>query len=243
MLASVAGIVGNPGQAAYAASNTFLDSFAAYRNQLGLPASTIDVGVVEGIGWIAENMAQNPDFVAAAQDTLSEVELLAVIKAAITNPVPGHSFQHTVTGLKLHAGKKIPAWTTDVKLVHLLHSHDQASNAPAGDQSGANANTIKQLLRQADILDAAIGIICDALAQRLANLLMIAVEEVNTKKPVVAYGLDSLAAVELRNWITSGLEATVPLIELMNSPSIEHLAGKIARKSRLVDQGALGEGG
>lgn len=29
----------------------------------------------------------------------------------------------------------------------------------------------------------------------------------------------------------------MPLIELMNSPSIEHLAGRIAKKSRLVDKG------
>lgn len=66
---------------------------------------------------------------------------------------------------------------------------------------------------------------------------MISVEENDANKPVVAYGLDSLAAVELRNWIASGLEATVPLIELVNSPSIEHLAERIANKSRLVAKG------
>ena len=50
MLASGSGIVGNPGQAAYSASSTFLDSFTAYRNELGLPGSAIDVGIVEGVG-------------------------------------------------------------------------------------------------------------------------------------------------------------------------------------------------
>ena len=233
MLASVSGIIGNPGQAAYAASNTFLDSFAAYRNQLGLPASAINIGLVASVGYVAENMAQNPDMAAAAHDRLSEAELLAVIKAAITNPIPGCDFQNTVTGLKLHPGKTIPGWALDAKFVHVLHSY-QATTTPAVDQSG-NVNTTRQLVRQADSMDAAVQLICDAVSQRLSSLLMIAVEEVNTKKPVVAYGLDSLAAVELRNWITSGLEATVPLIELMNSPSIEHLAGKIASKSRLVN--------
>ena len=237
MLASVAGIVGNPGQAAYAASNTFLDSFAAYRNQLGLPASTIDIGLVAGVGYAAEHMAQNPDIATTAHDHLSEAELQAVIKAAITNPIPGCDFQHTVTGLKLLPGKQIPGWALDAKFVHVLHSY-QATTTPAVDQSG-NLNTTRQLVRQADSMDAAVQVICDAISQRLSSLLMIAVEDVDTKKPVVAYGLDSLAAVELRNWITSGLEATVPLIELMNSPSIEHLAGKIASKSRLVNPAFL----
>ena len=70
---------------------------------------------------------------------------------------------------------------------------------------------------------------------------MIAVEDLDVKKPVVAYGLDSLVAGELRNWITSDLNAIVPLMELMNSPSIESLAGKIATMSKLVDHSTSSE--
>ncbi|KAL8941461.1 MAG: hypothetical protein Q9211_001817 [Gyalolechia sp. 1 TL-2023] len=235
MLASVAGIVGNPGQSAYAASNTFLDSFAAYRNRLGLPASSIDIGIVESVGWAAENMAKTPNIADAAHDRLTEAELLALIKAAITNPIPGCSFQQTVTGLKLQPGKKIPGWAArDAKFAHLLHDH-QTITAPA-EQSGNNESTTRQLLQQAETLESAIGLVCEATRQRLSSLLMIPVEDVEIKKPVVAYGLDSLAAVEIRNWIASGLESTVPLIELMNSPSIENLAGKIANKSRLINK-------
>lgn len=68
---------------------------------------------------------------------------------------------------------------------------------------------------------------------------MISADDTEVSKPVVAYGLHSLAAVELRNWITSGLEASVPRIELMDSPSIEHLAGKIVGKSRIVERGLV----
>ncbi|KAL8657370.1 MAG: hypothetical protein Q9226_001979 [Calogaya cf. arnoldii] len=242
MLGSVSGIIGNPGQSAYAASNTFLDSFASYRNHIGLPASTIDIGVVESVGYAAENMERNRDIAAAAHDRLSEAELLAVIKAAITNPIPGCSFQQTVTGLKLQPGKKLPGWATGPKFAHVLHEY-QAEVAPAR-QSGKNAPTTRQLLKEAETLESAVRMVCEAIRQRLSSLLMISVDEIDAKKPVVAYGLDSLAAVELRNWITTGLEAKVPLIELMNSPSIEHLAGRIASKSSLVDRGlyAAGDG-
>src|SRR5437867_2365710 len=55
MLSSTSGLIGNASQAAYAASSTFLDSFALYRRAHGLAAATIDLGVITDIGYVAEN--------------------------------------------------------------------------------------------------------------------------------------------------------------------------------------------
>lgn len=46
ILGSCAGYAGTASQAAYAASNTFLDAFVSYRRDLGLPACVIDIGHV-----------------------------------------------------------------------------------------------------------------------------------------------------------------------------------------------------
>ncbi|KAL8707779.1 MAG: hypothetical protein Q9220_007231 [cf. Caloplaca sp. 1 TL-2023] len=233
LLASGAGLLGTPGQAAYAASNTFLDSFAAYRNHMGLPASAIDIGMVEGVGYVAENLERAPEIAVASHDRISETELLALVKAAMTNPLQDAHFQRTLTGFKLFSAETLPQWATEPKFAHLLHGV-QSRSAASDDK--VNVVAARPLLKQAETAEAARQVICDALSQRLSSLLLLALDEVDVTKPVVAYGLDSLAAVELRNWITSELEANVPLMELMSSPSIEHLSGKIASKSRLVDQ-------
>lgn len=49
---------------------------------------------------------------------------------------------------------------------------------------------------------------------------------------LAAYGVDSLVAVELRNWIVSQVGADISIFELMQSPSLGELAGKLAGMRR-----------
>ena len=86
-----------------------------------------------------------------------------------------------------------------------------------------------------------VGHVCESLRQSLTDLLMISGDDIDLNKPITVYGLDSLVAVELYNSISKNLEASVPMMELMNSLSMEHLAVAIAKKSKLVDQNILAE--
>jgi hypothetical protein len=52
VLSSVSGVLGNGGQSAYGAGNTFQDAFAHARRCAGLPALSIDLGPVEDTGAI-----------------------------------------------------------------------------------------------------------------------------------------------------------------------------------------------
>lgn len=55
MLSSIAGIASSRGQGNYAAGNTFQDAFAKYRAGQNFRATSIDLGTVVGVGYIAEN--------------------------------------------------------------------------------------------------------------------------------------------------------------------------------------------
>lgn len=96
ILASSVGLFGQPGQGAYAASNTFLDSFSAHRNNMELPTSVIDIGVVGGVGYVAER----PDTaVAMMADQLTEAEVISLVRAHITRP---EGFQSPRDGPNTH---------------------------------------------------------------------------------------------------------------------------------------------
>ena len=56
MFSSISGVLGNIGQAAYAAANSFLDQLCEYRrHQLGLPALSVNWGPISGAGVLQGN--------------------------------------------------------------------------------------------------------------------------------------------------------------------------------------------
>jgi hypothetical protein len=55
LLSSLSGIHGHIGQTNYAAGNVFLDGFAAYCQACNQPACSIDLGISEDAGIIAES--------------------------------------------------------------------------------------------------------------------------------------------------------------------------------------------
>ena len=79
----------------------------------------------------------------------------------------------------------------------------------------------------------------DALVRKISQLSATPLEEIEPDQPLLTYGLDSLIAVELRNWMVSELGSRVSLLELTNSPSIEALATIVAAQSSFVDLAAF----
>lgn len=54
LLSSVSGVVGQKSQCNYAVGCVFQDAFASYRRSLGLPACSVDLGIIKDVGYIAD---------------------------------------------------------------------------------------------------------------------------------------------------------------------------------------------
>ncbi|KAE8310676.1 hypothetical protein BDV41DRAFT_590299 [Aspergillus transmontanensis] len=82
---SIAGVMGHQGQGSYSAANTFLNSFVQYRRARGLPASVINLGCVDEIGYLAtDNLRLREGMRAASVCLLSEQNVLDALEIAIT---------------------------------------------------------------------------------------------------------------------------------------------------------------
>ncbi|KAG9235260.1 KR domain-containing protein [Amylocarpus encephaloides] len=84
LFSSLSGIIGQPGQANYASANTFLDSFIQYRVNLGLPASTIDIGAVGDVGFISQDRELLQKMTSTGFMALKEQEVLDGLLVAMT---------------------------------------------------------------------------------------------------------------------------------------------------------------
>ncbi len=62
------------------------------------------------------------------------------------------------------------------------------------------------------------------LRDKVARVLGSSAAKLDMDKPLLQLGLDSLMAVELRNWMESELQVNVPISELMHSPSLSRLS-------------------
>jgi acyl transferase domain-containing protein/acyl-CoA synthetase (AMP-forming)/AMP-acid ligase II/acyl carrier protein len=84
MFSSISSLLGTPGQANYAAANTFLDNLAHYRVQAGLPALSINFGPWQQIG-MTRDLTQS--WSAYGIHSISETLGLAALKKAMSGPL------------------------------------------------------------------------------------------------------------------------------------------------------------
>lgn len=229
---SVAGIVGNRGQANYAAANTFLDAFVQYRITQGLLATSIDLTAVSDVGYLADNSDRMTEVMQnLGEESLNEAEVLALVAAAVSGKMTSCN-HHCITGLKI-APSADYFWIHDAKFVE-LKTRAAAELAEATDPTvAALLKPLSQQLEGAASREEAVQRLCVALVTKMSTTLMIPEEDMDPSQPMTTYGLDSLVAIEMRNWITREAEANLQVLELLTSASLSALARTIVKKSKL----------
>ena len=235
MLSSASGLLSTRGQAVYAGTSTFLGAFAGWRQAQNLPASTIHLGAVGEVGYIAERSElQAAISVTYGDEMLTEREFLAFLRAAIETQYSDPEIYTCpeLSSASSRAGH--PYWAYDAKFAHLRRATlaGQDVEPAAVDQA---VQSLAQLLKSADSLSAAQEAISGRLKTKLCSLLMVQEEDLDPNKPIVAYGLDSLVAVEFRNWIAKEVGARVQLLDIVPCNSWGALVELIASRSTLVD--------
>ena len=74
----------------------------------------------------------------------------------------------------------------------------------------------------------------EILLYKIAKGISIPVEDINTANPVYTYGVDSLVAVELRNWLSMEVKSDLSIFDLTSNAPITEVSKKIAQRSQLV---------
>jgi zearalenone synthase (highly reducing iterative type I polyketide synthase) len=240
MLSSIAGVVGNRSQANYAAGNTYQDALAHYRRRHGLTAVSVDLGLMVGIGLIAERGGAT-NLKKSEAIGINETEFHALITAAMvgsfgkTEMPPQVICGLPIGGILDREKLDMPFYFDDLRF-QLLKKKDRDRTEVQGEDVSHEAHSLSSQLSECRFVHETSGIITTALCGRLARGLQTAVEDIDSSKPLHAYGVDSLMAVEIRTWILMNLKAEISLFDVLSGNSVAALASKIAAVSKLVSK-------
>ncbi len=249
LLSSIAGVLGSRSQSNYASGNTYQDALARHRNSIGEKAVSLDVGMMLDVGLVAEN----PD-VKEAMDAagffagMTELELHALLDY-YCNPALGilpPLDSQVVMGIQLPDATAVERmehayWIRRRMFNHLRPARGTGTGNGSDGGDGVETDVdLGAMLGKASSTDEAASIVCDALVQKLAKTLSTSEADLDKTKPIHHYGVDSLVAVELRNWCRKKLDADVAIFDIMSGASIAALGSVIVSKSRLWN-GPAGE--
>ncbi|KAG6017861.1 Type I Iterative PKS [Claviceps lovelessii] len=232
LLSSVAGIVGNRGQAAYSGASTFLDAFAHHRRQKGLVATSINLTAVEDVGYLASNTSRKREVLKNISGrSMTQKEVLALVEAAISGEICDGQ---CITGLDLDTPESLPFWVDDGKF-SVIREKAHATSTESATTVSSDMSLAERLQRIPSPHEA-VEMVASELGHKLASILMMAPEDMEAQKTsisITAFGLDSLNAIELRNWIGKEFQAHLQVLELLTSGRLQDLAEIVLKKSRL----------
>ncbi|KEY68502.1 hypothetical protein S7711_08355 [Stachybotrys chartarum IBT 7711] len=235
---SISYVVGQIGQTNYSAANAFLAAFTQYRHSLGLPAAVLNVGVMDDVGYVVENQALLEQFKALGYHLLKENDLLQGLTYTMSHQYPdsttsGHFVNpaEVVIGLKSTKSLTDPnsraLWKRDIRMAQ-AHLKD-ADKGAAGSGNEDFSQFIKQAHNDPSMLsvDANVQFLTKQIGECVYNLMSRSVGELDVNMTLAGLGVDSLVAIEIRNWWRHTLGVNSSVLEIMGAGSIAML-GKLA---------------
>ncbi|KAJ5715138.1 Acyl transferase/acyl hydrolase/lysophospholipase [Penicillium malachiteum] len=249
MTSSISGTVGGATESNYCAANSFLDAFARYRNNLGLPAISIGYGMISEAGYLHEH----PDIEALMKrkgiHPINEDELIQIMNMAMMNQRP-HTWDsrydnlagsHILTGVEffglqkqreqgfegdnhIFADPRGALFTASFER-QVAGTSEKETHGTAAQLPGNIARALRDSQDPASILDALRAVVL----KKISNLILLPKTQLEADKPLGEFGLDSMLAAEFRTYIFRTFEVDVPFVILLKrSTTVNLLTGLIA---------------
>nr|AKA59091.1 type-I PKS [Streptomyces sp. WAC2288] len=243
LFSGAAGTFGGAGQANYAAANAFVDAFARWARDRGMPAVSLAWGP-----WVADS---------GMTGTLTEADLARMEQAGLKPLTPELGLSLLDFALTTDHAALLPM-RLDTRpsafghgpvppLLRALAGTRRRTAAPAvtsGADAAADLGRALSALNPADRADHLLELVC---AQAAAVLGHDTVEEIEPEQAFNNLGFDSLTAIELRNRLNAITGTRLPATLVFDYPTpvalAEHLLTEIVPVGSADPSGSVGSAG
>ncbi|KAI0199508.1 putative polyketide synthase [Astrocystis sublimbata] len=249
LFGSHAGTLGYYGQSNYASANTFLDGFVQYRRSLGLAASVMDIGAVDDVGFVARTQSVLDTLANTSGRMLTEQDFLDCLQLAIArSPVlqqhapassleGGYCNRSQITqvlecSLPITDPNNNIIWKRDPRMA-IYRNIERATTSHEGSGSDSLRPFMTSLMQDPQRFDDqdTAAFLAQQVAARVSAFLMRGDENgVGLDQTLSEVGVDSLVAIEVRNWWKTNFGVDVSVLELMNGGTIGRLGGLAAAR-------------
>jgi acyl transferase domain-containing protein/NADPH:quinone reductase-like Zn-dependent oxidoreductase/acyl carrier protein len=228
LYSSIAGVVGNPGQANYAAANAFLDAVAHHRRRAGLPATSLSWGPWRGGGGMTGEL-RDTDLARLRREgliPLGDDTGMALFDSALAG---GHA--HTVaaeidtTALADAEPDRLPvvfrglAGPVRRRVVGTRDDSTGVADRLAGRPEAERRRILQQIVT----------------AQAAAVLGNGDASAIRPDKPFTDIGFDSLTAMEFRNRIKTATDVPLPATVVFDYPTPAAVVGYLLAQTEAPD--------
>jgi NADPH:quinone reductase-like Zn-dependent oxidoreductase/SAM-dependent methyltransferase/NAD(P)-dependent dehydrogenase (short-subunit alcohol dehydrogenase family)/aryl carrier-like protein len=225
LFSSLSSVFGIAGQANYAAANTFLDTLAFDRRSRGLPGLTINWGYLGGVGYVARHEKVGERLESAGVLSFTVRQALDLLERTLQQGAVQVGVMHIDwdrwRGLGV-SGKVPPRFLALCKDAKTEVADNSGGLPGRRALLAAGGEQRRQMLQT-------------LLRDKVAQVLGASPSKLDPEKPLIDLGLDSLMGVELRNWIEGDLQVSVPIAELMRSPSLGRLTDLLLEQFAKLD--------
>lgn len=217
MFSSLSSVFGHAGQANYSAANALLDSLAYYRRAQGLPAVVMNWGHLGEVGYLAQREQLGQRLERQGVLSFSVKQATDCLEYALQT----RAIQLSVLRIDWTVWRGLGITSrVSPRFAHLLRHQSDAGSCDTNE------------LASADALRAVVGqqrsaMVDQLLRNKAGSLLGIPPDQIQADRALLEMGLDSLMAVEMRNWIESQMELNIPISALMRSDSLAELTLQI----------------
>ena len=217
MFSSVSSIFGNPAQGNYSAANAFIDALAHHRQALGLPALTVNWGVLGGEGYVARN-ERVAEFL-ARQGTLGITpgEAMALLESFL------------VAGSAQAIAIRVD-WSKWRQFFRGMQESPLLERIFASIESQESTGTTSDWRSRIDAAAPAEkqAVISQAVREAVGSVLRVKPDSLRDDQPLTDLGLDSLMGVEIETSLEAAVGIALPPTSLMRARTIGQIATLIA---------------
>ncbi|KAL4875728.1 putative polyketide synthase [Aspergillus karnatakaensis] len=238
VVSSLCSVAGNAGQTNYASANAFLDAFVQYRRDRGLPASVLNLGVVDEVGTVAGDTQLLQQLRALGNRLISEAELLDALQALLTelpsqpplqSVLPEKTSCVFAVGMSstkpLRDSNGVALWRgPDARFAGYENWETQTGEEPQSENYDSLRAFIGEVEADPQILNAPETL--PRVTREVGKLITsyVSADQEMSDEQIANYAIDSLMSIEIRNWVRRKMMIDVSLPEISRAGTVAGFA-------------------